>query len=194
MSKRVSDNLQAFKAMIQRDEFVVLDTETTGLERGEIVQIAVIDAAGVTLLDTLVRPVNRIPSDAMRIHGITNAMVQDAPTWAAISEQLQTLLKGREIVVYNAVYDRKMMHQSAEAAGLPKVDWKALATFYCAMEAFAEVYGDWNDYRRSYRWQKLATAARYYRIPVTDEHSALGDCRMTLQVVKAMCRAPSEGE
>jgi DNA polymerase III epsilon subunit-like protein len=187
MSNQISDSLQAFKSMIQRGNFVVLDTETTGLERGEIVQIAVIDATGAVLLDTLVKPVNPIPPDASRIHGLYAADVADAPTWAAVSAQLLPLLAGRDVVIYNAVYDRKMMHQSAEAAGLPKVDWKTLATFYCAMEAFAEVYGDWNDWHQSYRWQRLSTAARYYRIPVTDEHSALGDCRMTLQVVKAMC-------
>lgn len=185
--------LQAFKALIQRGEFVVLDTGTTGLERGEIVQIAVIDASGAVLLDTLVKPVRSIPRDASRIHGIHDEDVADAPTWALISPQLEALLTGRDVMIYNAVYDRKMMHQSAEAAGSPRVDWKTLASFHCAMEAFAEVYGDWNEYRGNYRWQKLTTAAQYYDIPVSNAHNALGDCLMTLQVIKAMC-LPSPAE
>jgi len=192
MSTQISNSLQAFKNMIQQGNYVVLDTETTGLERGEIVQIAVIDASGAVLLDTLVKPVNPIPPDASRIHGLYAYHVADAPTWESISAQLVPLLSGRDVVIYNAVYDRKMMHQSAEAAGLPKVDWKTLATFWCAMEAFAETYGDWNEYRGNYRWQKLVTAARYYRLPVVDAHSALGDCQMTLQVIKAMCPTLSE--
>jgi DNA polymerase-3 subunit epsilon len=172
--------------MIRRRDFLVLDTETTGLERGEIVQIAVVDATGNVLLDTLVKPGQPIPGDATRIHGIHDYDVQDAPSWALISPALVKLLTGRDVVIYNAVYDRKMMHQSAEAAGLPKVDWKALASFWCAMEAFAEVFGDWNAYRGSYRWQKLVTAARFYGLPVVDAHSALGDCLMTLAFVKKM--------
>jgi DNA polymerase-3 subunit epsilon len=179
-------SLEAFKAMIRRGDFVVLDTETTGLDNGEICQIAVIDARGVVLLDTLVKPVGRIPADATRIHGITDSHVANAPSWAEVSAQLEKLLTGRDVVIYNATYDRKMMHKSAEAAKLPKTDWKQLARFWCAMEAFAEVYGDWNDYRGNYRWQKLTTAASYYHVPTNNAHSALGDCKMTLAVCRHM--------
>src|SRR3990172_950924 len=100
MSTQISNSLQAFKSMIRRGEFVVLDTETTGLERGEIVQIAVIDASGAVLLDTLVKPVNPIPPDASRIHGLYAADVADAPTWEAVSAQLVPLLTGRNVVIY----------------------------------------------------------------------------------------------
>jgi DNA polymerase-3 subunit epsilon len=113
-------------------------------------------------------------------------MVIDAPDWSEVSPQVETLLRERDVVVYNATFDRKMMHQSAEAAGLPKVDWKTFSQWWCAMEAFAEVYGQGSSYGRGYRFQKLSTAARYYRIPVVDAHSALGDALLTLKVVQAM--------
>lgn len=182
-------SLAAFKAMIQRGNYVILDTETTGLERGEIVQIAIIDASGNVLLDSLVKPVGKIPPEASRIHRLYPDDVAAAPTWAQISPQVEKLLTGRDVVIYNAVYDRKMMHQSAEAAGLPRVDWKVLSRFWCAMEAFAEVYGDWNEYRGNYRWQKLTAAASYYELPILDAHTALGDCLMTLAVVKKMAES-----
>lgn len=183
------NSLASFNAVIRRGDFLVLDTETTGLERGEICQIALIDAQGEALLHTLVKPVGRIPSDATRIHGITNADVADAPNWGAVSAQLEPLIRGRDVVVYNAVFDRRMMQQSSEAAKLPRVEWKSLARFWCAMDAFAEAFGDWNARRASYRWQKLTTAAAYYHLPVVGAHSALGDCRMTLAVVKRMAEA-----
>lgn len=183
-----SDNgdrsLDAFKALIRRGEFVILDTETTGLNEGEICQIALINARGEVLLDTLVKPTQPIPADATRIHGITNDDVAAAPDFRQLRPALVKLLTGRDVVVYNATYDRKMLHKSAEAAGLPHEDYKAYSRWWCAMEAFAEVYGDWNSYRQSYRWKKLVEAAAYYKLPVQDAHSALGDCRMTLQVVR----------
>lgn len=178
-------DLDHFREMIRRENFVVLDTETTGI-RGEICQIAIINSSGDVLLDTLVKPSDSIPSDATRIHGISNADVADAPTWADITDRVEELLTGQHVVVYNAKFDRGRMHQSAENAGLPKVDWKTFSTWWCAMELFAEEYGDWNDYHGSYRWQKLSTAATHYGIPVVDAHTALADCQMTLQVVKAM--------
>jgi DNA polymerase III subunit epsilon len=108
-----------FVSMIQGDDYLVLDTETTGLHDGEIVQIAIINQSGDVLLDTFVKPVYTIPADATRIHGITDAMVKDAPGWADVLPVVYTLLNGKHVVIYNAVYDRKMMHQSSEKAGVP---------------------------------------------------------------------------
>lgn len=180
-------HLDDFKAMVRSGDFLVLDTETTGLHDGEICQIAIVSAAGETLLDTLVKTCQPIPPDATNIHGITDYLVKGAPTWSEITDQVKTILQSAgNLVVYNAVYDRKMMHKSAERAGLPKTEWKEICKWWCAMEAFAEEYGDWNDYHGSYRWQRLTTAARHYGIQVNGAHSALGDCLMTLAVVKAM--------
>lgn len=180
------NDLKAFQEMLKAGDYVVLDTETTGLERGEIVQIGIIEATGNVLFDCLIKPVNPIPRDATRIHGITDEMVEDSPTFALLVPHIREALTGKNVVVYNAVYDRKMLHQSAEAAGIEKTDWKVISNWWCAMEAFAEIYGDWNDYRQSYRWQKLSTACQYYRIPVQNAHSALADAQMTLELCKRM--------
>jgi len=113
-------------------------------------------------------------------------MVATAPRFVDVVENLRQTIGGKQVIVYNAVYDRKMLHQSAEAAGIEKTDWKGLSRWWCAMEGFAEVYGDWNSMRRSYRWQKLATAAQHYHLPMVDAHSALGDCLTTLAICKRM--------
>jgi DNA polymerase-3 subunit epsilon len=167
---------------------LILDTETTGLHDGEIVQIALINSRGAVMLDTLVKPVMPIPPGATAIHGITDAMVADAPGWGEVSELLKSIIAGREVVIYNAGYDRKMMHQSAEKAGTPKIDWKELANFHCAMERYAEFWGDWNSYHQSYRWQKLTDACDQQGIPEPEApaHSALGDCLRTLALIQVM--------
>jgi len=167
--------------------FVILDTETNGIHAGaEICQIAVIDWQGKVLLDTLVKPYNGIPDGATRIHGISEAMVLNAPTFPVVHEQLYDILNGRHVVVYNAKFDRGMLHKSAEAWDMPKTEWKEISSWWCAMEEFAVEYGEWNEYHQSYKWQKLSTAAAFYGIPVVDAHSALGDCKMTLEVVRRM--------
>lgn len=183
-------NTQAEFAQIIRDgNFVVLDNETTGLERGEIVQIGIIDSSGQTLIDSLVKPVEPIPPSATRIHGITDQMVINAPGFSEIWTRILPMLTNTNVIVYNAVYDRKMLHQSAEAAGLGRTDWKGLSPWWCAMEAFAEIYGEWNEYRGNYKWQRLSTACSYYNIPVVGAHGALADCLMTLAVCKKMAEA-----
>lgn len=180
--------LEAFKAMVRAGQYVVLDTETIGLKRGEVVQVAIVGATGEVLMDTLVKPVEPIPPSATRIHGITDAMVADAPSFKDILPQLRTILTGTNVIVYNAVYDRRMLHQSAEAAGCEHTDWKTISRWWCAMEAFAEIYGDWNNYRHSYRWQKLSTACAFYKIPLINAHGALADSRATLNICKEMVK------
>ena len=101
-------------------------------------------------------------------------------------EKLHSILNGQKVVVYNAEYDQAMLYRSAKAAQTEFVDWAFIADWHCAMQAFAEIYGDWNDYHQSYRWQKLSTACNYYKIPVVGAHGALADCLMTLEVCKAM--------
>jgi DNA polymerase-3 subunit epsilon len=178
--------LQGLLNVIRSGNFLILDTETTGLERGEVVQIGIVDSSGTALMNTLVKPIEPIPLSTTRIHGITNQMVASAPRFADVVDQLRETINGQQVIVYNAVYDRRMLHQSAEMAGIEKTDWKAISRWWCAMEGFAEVYGDWNSMRRSYRWQKLATAARHYGLSLVDEHSALGDCLTTLAICKQM--------
>ena len=185
---RTNSSLATFKEMVRGGDFVVLDTETTGLNKAEIVQIGIVDASGEVLLDTLVRPMGRIPHETTRIHGITDDMVINAPGWADITGRVEAILRGRHVVVYNAKFDRKMMHLSAQSCGLPKTDWKTFSTWWCAMEAFAHEYAS-NGYSRRSRYarnHKLTVAAQHYGIPVVNAHSALGDALMTLKMVRAM--------
>lgn len=183
--KSYSRQLIDFIKMARREDYLILDTETTGLHDGEVVSIAIIDAQGGTLLDTLVKPSKPIPDDAIAIHGITSEMVESAPTWGDVIWQVRGIIGARDTIVYNAPYDMMILRNSSKFHGLD-VSW-SLTNWYCAMETFAEVYGDWNDYRGNYRWQKLTTAAKHYGLSTEGAHGALADCRMTLGIVKAMC-------
>lgn len=175
------------ESIIKSDNgFFILDTETTGLHIGEICQIAIIDENEKAWFDTFVKTKEPIPSDATAIHGITDEMVKNAPTWQEIEPVLQNFLRGQLVVIYNAEYDRRMMCKSSEIWELPYYAWEKNSTFLCAMEAFAEFYGDWNDYYQSYRWQKLSVAANYCKFDVINAHNALADCQMTLKVVNHM--------
>jgi len=169
---------------VLQQPLVVLDTETTGLNRhDQVVQVAVIDAAGEPLLLRTVRPSVPISRDASRVHGITPDMVRDAPTFPDIYDELRAVLADRTIVAYNAKFDRQMLNQTCAAYRLEKFPAQS---WHCAMLRFAEYHGQWDYSRRSFRWQRLGDACVLLNILCTDAHSALGDARMTLRLVQRM--------
>jgi DNA polymerase-3 subunit epsilon len=135
-----------------RRDWVVRDTETTGLdETAEAIQVAVLAPDDAELLNSLVRPVGEI-----------------SPT-------LKTILSGKEVVVYNAAYDFRILWQSCLAAGISPT-WLHGCGWRCAMERYAAWCGEWNDYYGSYRWQKLPAG----------DHSAADDYRATLDILRKM--------
>ena len=170
---------------------LLLDTETTGLgDDAEVVELAVIDCAGAVLLDTLVRPSGPVPAEAAAIHGITDAMLADAPTWSEIHDRFCDLVEGRQVVIYSREFDVRVINQTARRYGLQAPQGFDLVldpgSIHCAMQAYAEFRGEWSAEKGRYRWQKLSAAAEQQGVTVTNAHRALGDCLMTLGVVRAM--------
>ena len=161
---------------------VVFDVETTGLDPGEdeILQFSAINGEGEVLLNTYVRPVfHECWPEAGRINGITPEMVANAPTFAEVWEDIQAIfLSASELISYNGAYfDVRFL--AAEGIVFPDVP------HYDVMLEFAPIYGEWNDYYGTYRWQKLTTCAGYYGYTFK-AHDSLEDVRATLYCYNRM--------
>ncbi|MEG3904814.1 3'-5' exonuclease [Microcoleus sp. B4-C5] len=93
---RVNAVLWAREQLSQND-WVILDTETTGLVRAEIVEIAIINHLGEMLLNTLIKPTVPIPAEAAYLHGISDAMVADAPSFPEVYPRIVEVLKYKRV-------------------------------------------------------------------------------------------------
>lgn len=167
---------------------LILDTETTGLgEDAEIVEISLINSSGATLLSTLVKPLKPIPAEATAIHGITNAMVENAPSWPGVLARLCELISGQTVVIYNRDYDTRLIDQTNAAWGAAIPLDIERPEFACAMLTYAEFYGQTDSKRGGYKWQKLTEAVKQQGVDnQAGAHRAIFDCLSTLRLIKAM--------
>lgn len=164
---------------------VYLDTETTGIRSdAEIIEITIIDTDGSVLVDSLVKPQGIITADAEKVHGISNESVKDSPEWGSVWPEVQSATEGRNVGIFNASFDLRLMEQSHNAAGLL---WAPLvAEPFCIMHLYAQFYGEWDRHRRSYRWQSLEKAGRQCRIELPNSHRAKDDTLLTRAILHYM--------
>lgn len=163
---------------------IYLDTETTGLGPGaEIVEIAVLESDGSPWFQSLVRPTQPIPPDAMRIHGISDEMVRSAPPWIIVWQNLRPLLNNRLVAIYNAEFDLRIMRQSHSRYRQP---WRERIAHHCIMKLYAEFRGESNRQRGTFRLHSLGDAGRQLGIPLPNSHRAAGDALLARAVLHAI--------
>lgn len=173
---RPEDELEVIQwarnVLSKKENYLILDTETTGLGNAEIVQIAVINLDGEVFLNTLVKPTVSIPNEVIAIHGINNEMVKYAPTFPEIHKELIDILLGKTVIIYNSTFDQNIIQYCCRINDLSPI----LFSSHCLMLKYAQYYGEWNSYSKNYKWQKLPGG----------DHSALGDCQAALELLKEM--------
>lgn len=166
--------VQWAREQLALNDWVILDTETTGLHGAEIVEIAIVDPLGEPLLNTLIKPTIPIPSEAREIHGITDEMVADVPNFPEVYPRIAEVLQDKRILIYNASFDIGILNYCCELHKLPILKVKKRSD--CLMERAAQWHGDWSNYYQNYR---------YFPLP-GGNHRALGDCLAALDLLDKM--------
>lgn len=106
-------------------EFVVFDTETTGLDPSaealtEIGAVLVKNGQQAETFGCFVNPGKPIPAKITELTGITDAMVADAPGPNEAMRRFLAFAGDRVLVAHNAHgFDMRFLRKAAEAAGLP---------------------------------------------------------------------------
>ncbi|OOH92408.1 DNA polymerase III subunit epsilon [Pasteurellaceae bacterium 15-036681] len=95
---------------------VVLDTETTGMNFSgaphighNIIEIGAVEVINRRLTGktyhVYIKPPREVDAEAIAVHGITNEMLADKPTFAEIADEFVEFIKGAELVIHNAPFD-----------------------------------------------------------------------------------------
>jgi DNA polymerase-3 subunit epsilon len=101
---------------------VVLDTETTGMNRDgqvylghRIIEIGCVEVINRRLtgrhFHVYIQPDMPIDPEAMAVHGITDEFLYDKPRFAEIADEFIDFIKGANLVIHNAPFDVGFMDQ-----------------------------------------------------------------------------------
>jgi DNA polymerase-3 subunit epsilon len=157
---------------------VVLDVETTGLSASthRIVEIAMVttDPWGRVLGEWSTRLNPGGPVGATHIHGITDADVRRAPTFAQVLEHVNAQLAGAAVVAHHARFDLAFLRAEYARAG-----WQLpFVPVLCTLEA--------SDHHLPHlARRRLADCCSAVGHSVIHAHSALGDARATAMLLAA---------
>jgi DNA polymerase III epsilon subunit-like protein len=188
---RQAEQCEWARTYIERGPFIVLDSETTGLDfrQDEVIELAMIDGhTGAVLFNSLIQPEDLAgrSSLATHVHGIDREMLQAAPRFPEVWPVIRAVLRryGR-VLVFNATFDYLMLRNTAARYGYRGVpgrrggqDWE------CLMQQYARFNGAWSSYYRGYVWVGLDAACWY--LGIEDDgahHRALSDARRARAVL-----------
>lgn len=98
-------------------DFVVVDTETTGIKVGgnDIIEVSAVkfeNFVPVSMFTTLLKPRKPIPAAASAINGITDEDVEACPRFSQIKSALQEYIGSCPVVAHNAAFDVKFLFVS----------------------------------------------------------------------------------
>ena len=159
---------------------IVLDTETTGFDptQGDrIIEIAAVelfnDLPTGRTYQTLVNPLCPIGLGAQRVHGITDAMVANAPLFEQIADDMLAFLGDAPLIIHNAAFDIKFLNHELGLLGKDPIDTaRVIDTVALARAKFPGSP------------VSLDALCRRFQIPLTgrEKHAALIDCQLLARV------------
>lgn len=100
------------------DSFLICDTEGTANRANELVEISMTDIDGNTLYSTLIKPKSEISHTGVRLHGITNEMVADAPSWEEVAPVVRKLLDERTMLAFDSISDVLRIKKTSSICGV----------------------------------------------------------------------------
>jgi len=158
-------------------DFYIIDFETTGLSPGNgdrIIEVAALKISNNKVIDqyqSLLNPEFEISRRIADITGITNEMLEDAPSSSKVIPSLVDFLGNNSLVAHNASFDSNFFHSELVLSKIKKT-----YQFTCSMRIARKVFPSSPNH-------KLATLLEYRGINHSDSfHRALADVNATYKL------------
>ncbi len=166
---------------IEKEEFICLDCETTGLdlEKDQIIEVAFARFTFSEVLqtyETLIDPKCAIPEASQQIHNISVEMLEGKPHIGAILPELLPQISGHVIVGHGIFFDLSLLAREAKKMNLsiPKPFFPYIDTL-----RMARLYGESPV-------NSLEKLRQHFQIPSYGSHRAMSDVMVNIEVFKKL--------
>jgi DNA polymerase-3 subunit epsilon len=159
---------------------VLFDTETTGFD--PLVGDRVIEIAAIELVNelptgkqfyALLDPERDIPSEATRVHGITNFHVEGKPKFGDVAAEMLAFFGDSPLIAHNAPFDFAFIDSELARVGRPALGFERMVdTLVLAKTRFPGMPNS------------LDALCRRFEIDLSERttHNALLDCKLLSEV------------
>jgi DNA polymerase-3 subunit epsilon len=162
---------------MKKDSFYIIDLETTGLSPGNgdrVIEVAALKVVNNEVVDeyqSLMNPGFEISRRITSITGITNEMLEDAPSNSEAIPSLISFLDSNSLVAHNAPFDSNFLNNELSLSKIKKS-----YQFTCSMRMARRVFPGSPNHR-------LATLLDYRGINYSGSlHRALSDVTATYKL------------
>ncbi|MGX7585894.1 exonuclease domain-containing protein [Candidatus Vidania fulgoroideorum] len=150
--------------------FLILDTETTGLDlqKDRIIEIALVEVSGGRLtgreFHSFINPKTKIKKRSYEIHGISNKFLNSKKSFKEISMKIINFINKSILVAHNALFDASFLIKEFRLAGL-----NVKLTFIDTLKIFRKIFpGKRNN---------LDALCDRFNLKRFRKHSAINDAR-----------------
>ncbi|QDK83337.1 3'-5' exonuclease [Spirosoma sp. KCTC 42546] len=166
--------------------YCIVDVETTGGVKGpsRLTEIAIFRHDGQQVVDSfhsLLNPGCPIPPFIRHLTGITEEMVQDAPTFADVANDVLSITEDAVFVAHNVGFDFSFIQK--------ELNWLGHDFFrrtLCTVRTSRKLIPGYPSY-------SLGKLCRSLGIPLNGRHRAQGDAAATVLLFEMLLRHDSQG-
>lgn len=167
--------------------YTILDIETTGGQYNEegITEIAIYKFDGHEIVDqfiSLVNPEKPIQPFVVKLTGINNGMLQNAPKFYEVAKRIIEITEGTILVAHNAHFDYRILRTEFSRLG-----YDFQRHNLCTVELAKKLLPEQESH-------SLGKLVRALGIPMADRHRAAGDALATVKLFKMLLAKDLEKE
>ena len=165
---------------LEEAPYVIFDVETTGAAAGKgggITEIGALKLVGGQIVEefsTLVNPGRPIDPFVVRLTGITDRMVADAPPISEVMPRFEEFVEGSIVVGHNVQFDCSFVAAARDGVPLPNPVLDTLKLARCLVPGL-----------RRYR---LSALVNHFGVRQAPNHRALADASATTEVFQRLLK------